>query len=146
LAQVDGPFDLKNRMQSAFLLAEQPPKVVLDGLRRGLPASMFDQVAAALGLSSSLLAEKLGVARRTLTRKHGSGKPLPADVSEKVLRVARIRNLARRVFATDQAVAQWLLKRDSALGSVAPIDILDTEIGGREVEDLLISLAHGQFV
>src|SRR6185312_15900492 len=132
-------------MQSAFLLAEQPAKVALEGIRRGLPPAMFDQVAAALGLSSSKLAEKLGVARRTLTRKHGSGNPLPADVSEKILRVARIRNLARRVFATDRAVAQWLLKRDSALGSVAPIDMLDTEIGGREVEDLLISLAHGQF-
>jgi len=133
-------------MQSAFSLAEQPAKVVLDAVRRGLPATMFDQVAAALGLSGFLLAEKLGVARRTLSRKHGSGKPLPADISEKILRLARIRNLARRVFTTDRAVAQWLLKRDSALGSVAPIDILDTEIGGREVEDLLVSLAHGQFV
>lgn len=107
---------------------------------------MFDRVAATLGLSSSLLAQKLGVARRTLSRKQGSGAPLSAEVSEKILRVARIRNLARRVFTTDRAVGQWLFKRDSALGSVAPIDLLDTEVGGREVEDLLLSLSHGQFV
>jgi putative toxin-antitoxin system antitoxin component (TIGR02293 family) len=133
-------------MQSAFSLAERPASEVRAGVRRGLPARMFEQIAAALGLPSSTLAQKLGVARRTLSRKHGSGKPLPPDVSEKVLRVARIRNLARRVFTTDQAVAQWLFKRDGALGSVAPIDLLDTEVGGREVEDLLLSLSHGQFV
>ena len=27
------------------------------------------------------------------------------------------------------AVGEWLFKRDSALGSLAPIDILDTEVG-----------------
>ncbi len=133
-------------MLSAFSLVQRPTKEVLAGVRRGLPGSMFDGVAATLGLSSSLLAQKLGVARRTLSRKQGSGAPLSAEVSEKVLRVARIRNLARRVFTTDRAVGQWLFKRDSALGSVAPIDLLDTEVGGREVEDLLLSLAHGQFV
>jgi putative toxin-antitoxin system antitoxin component (TIGR02293 family) len=133
-------------MHSAFLLVGRPAKEILAELRRGLPAKMFDQVASTLGLSSSLLADKLGVARRTLSRKQGSGAPLPSDVSEKVLRVARIRNLARQVFSTDRAVSQWLFKRDSALGSLAPIDLLDTEVGGREVEDLLISLAHGQFV
>lgn len=133
-------------MQSAFSLAERPAKEILAGVRQGLPAAMFEQVAATLGLSSSILAEKLGVARRTLTRKHGSGAPLPVDVSEKVLRVARIRNLARQIFATDRAVGEWLFKRDGALGSLAPIDIMDTEVGGREVEDLLRSLAHGQFV
>ncbi|HEY2035379.1 MAG TPA: antitoxin Xre-like helix-turn-helix domain-containing protein [Steroidobacteraceae bacterium] len=133
-------------MQSAFSLAERPSGEILAEVRRGLPAGMFDQVAASLGVSTTLLATRLGVARRTLTRKQGSGSALPVDVSEKVLRIARIRNLARRVFSTDRAVGQWLFKRDSALGSVAPIDILDTEVGGREVEDLLVSLAHGQFV
>ena len=147
LAQLVRPFGVGfAHMQSAFSLAERPAKEILADVRRGLPASMFEQVAGTLGLSSSVLAEKLGVARRTLTRKHGSGSPLPVDVSEKVLRVARIRNLARQIFATDRAVGEWLFKRDSALGSLAPIDILDTEIGGREVEDLLLSLAHGQFV
>src|SRR5438067_13813497 len=66
---------------------------------------MFDQIAATLGLSTSLLAAKLGIARRTLTRKHGMGTPLSAEVSEKVLRVARICNLARSLFATDQATS-----------------------------------------
>ena len=133
-------------MQSAFSLAERPLPEVLARIRRGLPASMFDQIAATLGLSTSVLAAKLGIARRTLVRKHGTGAPLSSEASEKVLRVARICNLARALFATDEAISQWLFKADSALGNAAPIDLLDTELGAREVEALVRSLSHGQFV
>lgn len=106
---------------------------------------MFDQVASTLGLSTSTLAEKLGIARRTLTRKQGRGEPLSTEVSEKILRVARIRNLARTLFTTDEAISQWLSKPEAALDDVAPIDLLDTDVGAREVENLLRALAHGHF-
>jgi hypothetical protein len=33
-----------------------------------------------------------------------------------------------------------------ALGNMAPLDLLDTDFGAREVENLLRSLAYGQFV
>jgi uncharacterized protein (DUF2384 family) len=39
-----------------------------------------------------------------------------------------------------------MFKPDAALGEAAPIDLLDTDVGAREVEDLLRALAHGQFV
>src|SRR5258708_35108259 len=133
-------------MQSAFVLAEKPPLEVLVQLRGGLPAAMFEQVASTLGLSTGLLAEKLGIARRTVTRKQGSGAPLSREASEKLLRVARVRNLGRTLFTTDAAVSEWLSKPDSSLGSIAPFDLLDTDIGAREVENLLRALAYGHFV
>ena len=133
-------------MKSAFDLAEKPLAEVLPQIRGGLPAAMFEQVASSLGLSTAALAEKLGIARRTLTRKFGSGAPLSKETSEKVLRVAHIRNLAAELFKTDKAISQWMFKPDSALGNAAPIDLLDTDVGAREVEDLLRALAHGQFV
>ena len=133
-------------MPTAFTLAEKPSLEVLPLVRHGLPAAMFEQVAATLGLSSSSLAAKLGIARRTVARKRGSGAPLSSETSEKLLRVARIRNLARLLFSTDEAVSEWLSKADTALGNMAPIDLLDTDLGAREVENLLQSLSHGQFV
>ena len=133
-------------MQSAFALAQRPTAEILARVREGLPASMFEQVAATLGLSASTLAKKLGIARRTLVRKQGKGTPLSAENSEKVLRVARVYNLARALFSSNQAISQWLSKPDEALGRNAPIDLLDTDLGGREVEMLLQALIHGQFV
>jgi putative toxin-antitoxin system antitoxin component (TIGR02293 family) len=133
-------------MQSAFVLAEKPPLEVLAQLRQGLPAAMFEQVASTLGLSTSLLAEKLGIARRTVTRKQGSGAPLSPGTSEKLLRVARVRNLGRTLFTSDEAVSEWLSKSDASLGDMAPLDLLDTDLGAREVENLLRALAYGHFV
>jgi len=132
-------------MLSAFAIAEKPLLEVLPLVRHGLPAAMFEQVAATLGFSSTALAAKLGIARRTVTRKRGSGAPLSSETSEKLLRVARIRNLGRLLFSTDVAVSQWMSKTDTALGNMAPIDLLDTDLGAREVENLLHSLAYGQF-
>jgi putative toxin-antitoxin system antitoxin component (TIGR02293 family) len=133
-------------MQSAFALAERPTAEVLARIRQGIPPTMFDQVAAALGLPTATLAQKLGIARRTIVRKQGAGAPLSTEASEKVLRVARICNLARSLFASNKSISQWLSKPDGALGNIAPIDMLDTDLGARAVEDLLRSLAHGQFV
>jgi len=133
-------------MQSAFILAEKPLLEILAQIRNGLPAAMFEQVASALGLSTGTLAAKLGVARRTVTRKQGNGAPLSSETSEKLLRVARVRNLGRMLFATDQAVSEWLSKPDSALGNMAPLDLLDTDLGAREVENLLRAVAYGHFV
>src|SRR5271168_1282893 len=133
-------------MQTAFALAEKPLLEVLPLVRHGLPAGMFEQVAAALGLSSTSLAAKLGIARRTVTRKRGNGAPLSSETSEKLLRVARIRNLGRTLFTTDEAVSEWLSKPDASLGNTAPLDLLDTDLGAREVENLLRALAYGHFV
>lgn len=62
------------------------------------------------------------------------------------LRVARVRNLGRVLFTTDEAVSEWLSKPESALGDMAPLDLLDAELGAREVENLLRALAYGHFV
>jgi|GEM_PF-5843247 len=63
---------------------------------------MFEQVASTLGLSTSALAAKLGIARRTVTRKRGNGAPLSSETSEKLLRVARVRNLGRALVRLKQ--------------------------------------------
>jgi putative toxin-antitoxin system antitoxin component (TIGR02293 family) len=132
-------------MQSVFALAEKPFLEILTQVRNGLPAAMFEQVASTLGLSTSALAAKLGIARRSVTRKRGSGAPLSSDSSEKLLRVARVRNLGRRLFTTDEAVSKWLAKPDASLAKMAPWDLLDSELGAREVENLLRALAYGHF-
>jgi hypothetical protein len=64
-----------NSMESVFVLAEKPLLEILTQVRNGLPAPMFEQVASALGLSTSTLAAKVGIARRTVTRKRGNGAP-----------------------------------------------------------------------
>lgn len=135
------------RMSTAtvFQLADQPWAKLATTIRTGLPADSFTQIATALNLSQETLASKLGLAPRTLNRKKAARQNLSAEESEKVLRVARIRNLARDLFTTDDAISQWLSTPAPALGHVPPIDLLDTDVGAMEVEGLIRGLAYGNF-
>lgn len=132
-------------MTTVFDIAEQPIDQIVKIIRRGLPASSFEQVAAAFRLSRQALAEKLGLAPRTMNRKKKANDVLTAGESEKVLRAARVRNLARDLFTTDEAVSEWLKSPASPLKGTAPIDLLDTDLGAREVEGFIRGLAYGNF-
>ena len=132
-------------MSSVFDLAAKPSEVLVDAIRAGLPARTFGQVADALNLSKAVLAKKLGIATRTINRKTGAKRTLSPEESEKILRVARIRNLANDLFTTDAAISEWLAKPASALHDAAPIDLLDTEVGAREVEGFIRGVLYGNF-
>jgi putative toxin-antitoxin system antitoxin component (TIGR02293 family) len=62
---------------------------------------------------------------------------------EKLIRIAHLQSQARKIFTTDEAIAQWLASPAPALDGLAPIDMLDTDMGIREVEAVLNGIAHG---
>ena len=49
----------------------------------------------------------------------------------------RVQKLAREVFSTDAAVAQWLTTPDAALGKRPPLAMLSTDVGTAQVHNLL---------
>ena len=129
-----------------FALAEQPAADVVRTIRRGIPARSFAEVASKVRLSKQDLARKLGLAQRTITRKQGAGARLTSEETEKIMRVVRVQHLARKLFTDDDAVAEWLRTPAPALNGTAPIDLLDTDLGAREVESLILGIAHGNVI
>ncbi len=132
-------------MTTIFDLAEAPASVAVERIRSGIPASAFRTLADRLGISQNELASKLRVATRTLTRLASEHKPLPSDITEKVLRAARVMKKARTIFSDDPSVVTWLNTESPALNGVKPIDLLDTDVGAAEVEGLILGLAYGNF-
>jgi len=130
---------------SIFQLAQAPRPILVETIRAGVPAPEFLNLAKVLGLSRNVLASKLGLAPRTMTRKTSGKTVLSPVASEKVVRVARIVNKARLILADDASIATWLETPAPALGSTKPIDLLDTDIGAAEVEGLIVGLAHGNY-
>lgn len=63
--------------------------------------------------------------------------------SERLDRIARVRSLAREVFSSDAAVAEWLGAADPGLGGRAPLEMLATDLGAQKVESLLRAMIHG---
>jgi len=132
-------------METIFELAEGPAPVTVERIRSGIPAAAFRTLADRLGVSQNELAIKLRVATRTLTRLAGEQKLLPPDITEKVLRAARLMAKARMIFSDDLSVVTWLNTEAPSLNGEKPIDLLDTDVGAAEVEGLILGLAYGNF-
>jgi putative toxin-antitoxin system antitoxin component (TIGR02293 family) len=90
------------------------------------------------------LAPMLGISRATLHRRKVSGR-LDAAESDRVLRFARLLGRAGEVMESLEAGRRWLTSRQFGLGGAVPLEYAETEVGAREVEDLLGRIEHGVY-
>ena len=88
---------------------------------------------------------ELVVPKRTLARRVAHDEPLTIEETDKTLRLARVDQLASRVFGDDQKASRWLRKPKTALGGKSPLSYLATEAGARAVEEMLNRIDHGLF-
>ena len=117
---------------------------VRDQIRAGFDARSVSEAADRLGVSQEELARCLGVEEQTILRKQSAGHRLSVPESERVFRVHRVWNAARRLFNDDSAIAAFLRSSDASLGG-SPLELLDTDVGANEVEGFIVGLAHGNF-
>lgn len=133
----------KIAMSALLELPGKPVAEQIAAIERGLPASTLNEISALLNVPKSSILKKLKLAQRTITNRENSGKPFTLEESERLLRVLRVRRIARDVFASDQAVSEWLNAPDASLGMKSPLEMLTTDIGTAKVENLARAMAHG---
>ena len=68
---------------------------------------------------------------------------LSAEESDHLVRLARVAAMAEDVLETRGIATKWLRTPNRALGGVAPIDLLGTDLGAGQVETLLVRIDHG---
>ena len=131
--------------EAAAAFAPQPtPSAMIRAIKAGLPFFSFDQLQERLGVTAAELADCLRIPGRTLARRKTDGK-LSTDESERVMRFTRLLRRATEVLGTEERATQWMRSPKRAFNGDTPLRYADTEIGAREVEDLLIRLEHGVF-
>lgn len=128
---------------SVFSLADKSPGEQIAAIQKGLPGSAIRQIVEAIGLSQKAVVEALGLSPRTVALRLSRRQAFSAAESERLLRVVRVRRLAREVFSTDAAVADWLRSPDRTLGGRSPLESLATDVGAGQVENLLQAMIHG---
>ena len=97
------------------------------------------------GLTRERICQFAGIAPRTLARRQRTGQ-LTSEESDRLLRSARIFEMVVDLFEGDEDEARrWLLAPSKALGGVSPLEFTSTEVGAREVENLIGRLQHGVF-
>src|ERR1700728_4836089 len=112
-------------------------------VREGLPVKALLLLAERLDLREAEIAEKIGIQRRTLTRRMCSDSRLTAAESDRSVRLAQVYATSVETMGDGDKAAAWLKTPNRALRGVRPLDQLDTDPGVREVEDLLGRIAYG---
>lgn len=115
-----------------------------DAVRQGLPFSAFEAVSKSLGISPQQITVVLGIPPRTVARRK-SAKFLTPQESDRLYRLARAIAQAVEVLGTIEKARVWLKTPNRALGGEVPLNLLDTDIGSRQVEEVLLRINYGIF-
>jgi putative toxin-antitoxin system antitoxin component (TIGR02293 family) len=113
-----------------------------DAIKEGFPPRVVEQLMRASGLTLKELATALDLSPRSLQRRRRTGR-LARYESDRLYRLARIVALANEFLGDHERAVHWLKRPNRALGGISPVAALDTELGARQVENILGRLAYG---
>ena len=120
------------------------PDDLRDRVRQGLPYDSLNHVLRSISLKMDGLLNALDLPERTRARRKQSGTLSPAE-SDRLYRLARIVALTIEALGDVDRAARWLEAPNRSLAGQRPVDLLDTEIGARSVEDTIGRIEHGVF-
>ena len=113
-----------------------------EAIRAGFPPAVVEKLTQATGLTLRELADALDLSPRSLQRRRRSGKLAPYE-SDRLYRLARLLAVAVEYLGDGDRARRWLKRPNRALGGLAPIAAIDTEVGARQVENVLGRIAFG---
>jgi putative toxin-antitoxin system antitoxin component (TIGR02293 family) len=129
------------------LLGLEVPETLalLARVEAGFPYTAFERFQRNVDLSTHELATLVQIKPRTLARRKEEGR-LSAEESDRLLRASRVFGKALELFEGDlDATRTWFSTPAPALGGRTPQEVSGTEVGAREVENLIGRLEHGVF-
>ncbi|PYV68311.1 MAG: hypothetical protein DMG96_36750 [Acidobacteria bacterium] len=120
------------------------PTDLIRQIQKGLPFSDLKVLQDSIDMPFEQLAAKLSISRSTLQRRKAAGRLSP-DESDKVLRFSRLLEHATNVFGDIEKARAWLKFPQHGLGGAVPLDYAETEVGAREVDNLLGRIDYGVY-
>lgn len=108
----------------------------------GLPYAALESVMVMFHLERSEVCEALNLSSRTFSRRKIE-QQLQPDESDRLYRMARIAARATEVFGEIEKAARWLHRPNRALGGYPPVRLVRTDLGSRQVEQVLGRIEHG---
>ncbi len=108
---------------------------------KGLPLTTIDRLKRH-GLTFTEISDVV-ISPRTLKHRKSRKEALSSGETERVVRVARIVELAEQVFGSREKALLWLRSSDDRLNNRPPMQMLVNEPGGRIVENMLWQIDEG---
>ena len=119
-------------------LRGQSRRDVIQAMRDGLPVSGIENLIRSGRLTLAEV-DRVVLPRKTLSHRRKIGRLTP-EQSDRLVRVVAA---AEETFASIDKASLWLRRPTRALDGDAPLSLLDTTEGTREVEGLLHRIDHG---
>ena len=127
-----------------FAASAFTPSKLIELIQIGLPVWELGDLQARLDVPMERLVPMLGISKATLHRRKTGGRLAPAE-SDRVVRFARLMGKAVEVMESEENARRWLTSPQFGLGGAVPLDYATTEVGAREVEDLLGRIEYGVY-
>lgn len=80
---------------------------------------------------------------RTLKYRIERDQPLTVEESDRFFRSAHIRALAEAIFGDADKAKRWLSKPKERFSGLTPMQLLTTQQGIRQIEEMLLQIAEG---
>jgi putative toxin-antitoxin system antitoxin component (TIGR02293 family) len=126
-------------------LSGADPIQIIRLVRAGFPLLRLARYQKATDLTWEKVSRTLAIPQRTLSRRQKEGRLTPEE-SDRLWRAAVLFDKTLDLFEGDLAAARrWFQQPHAALANTAPLDLASTDIGTREVENLIGRLEHGVF-
>ena len=127
--------------QHSFLTTQ----AVIEMIEDGLSTVVFRELCNLLDISDKALAEVIKIPISTLAKRKKRGH-FSSTESERIYRILNLYKQALDTFDGNEEYARKWLKEDAyGLGGVPPLGFAKTELGAKEVEQLLIRIDEGIF-
>lgn len=115
---------------------------MMASVREGFQHAVVPALLNKSGLTLKEVTASLDLHIRSLQRRKQEGR-LARYESDRLYRLARILVLADRYIGGQPKSTIWIRTPNAVLGGVAPLALLDTELGTRQVENVLGRIAYG---
>lgn len=120
------------------------PYEMLEIVRKGLPFRAFEALLSVIELQLNQLSLLIGVPPRTLARRRTAKQFNPLE-SDRLYRIAHVLGIAKHTLGSLEKARVWLGRPNRSLDGAKPLSLLDTDIGVRQVEDVLARISYGVY-
>ncbi len=133
-------------VSQAAAIPASPPPFTYDWreIERGLPLATLEQFSAYSGIPLKNLLEVV-IPPRTLKHRRQQRQPLNVEESDRLARVARIYELAAKIYGNADDGRGWLMRPKDRFQDRTPLVLLKTEAGEHAVEEFLYQIDEGVF-
>ncbi len=119
-------------------------QTLIPAIRKGIRFDAVTHLTKLYQIPDVATQRIIAVSDRAWAKRKANNRLDPVE-SDRLYRLARLIARMEEVFGSREKAEIWLKEPNRALSMQTPLDLLDTDEGAKQVEDVLIRIEHGVF-